>query len=1038
MDPVSERVITEDEITYFISKISQYEDHKVRKMYKYFKEDLAFIVESMDTHSLLSELESRKNAWTQTPCEFQSFSQMKTDLGPSTYSEKLVEAMLRVGKRGVIAFWGSLFSVESARSHPNLITLLEEINHAGDNLIEQIILDKHGPHLSPELKDIQKLHKKHLKQKNQYLVEHRPPGCTLELQSFNINERYVNIVVISSKQRKLQCENELVTAGIKHEEHMYEKRTAVERIVPNKLFRWCHQIGCVPRTVLVRGVPGVGKTTLMKKIVCDWVNKKLYQRFAFIFFFKFRTLNQLNNVSLEMMILQEYPHLQNDIESILQNPQELLFIFDGMDESIHSIDFYSNKQLSNVKEVNSLGVVVVSLVRQSLLRGCYVLLTSRPTKLSSIGTGVFHRVSEIMGFFPKERKIYFETFFKNKDISDKIFQYVKENDTLYTFCYIPSYCWIICTVLSMSFQPRRSDQPASLLPKTVTQLFTIFVAHILSNHSLHKSDAQKLLQSIGWMAEYGVMNRNIIFDERDLLTFKVNASSQLLSSFMIETDQPPNVTFSFLHLTIQEFFAALVHYMDYNQEKLQESLRKAQTCDDSRGEIFLRFLCGLSDVSTGSILKRDLGKLSTETSRIVIEWLLKTIQETWKENEYKDDNRKLLGAFVYLFETRNEALVLNSLGSCQSFDFSYVPLTPLDCSIFPFILESCKETERLNLESCGIQNEGLERLSRALHTIKDVSLRDNRLMDEDVHLICSALNQPNCMIQRLCLSSNSLTHNCCPHLAFAITKNQSLKTLDLSYNSLSGPQFSDLMEVLSSSACRIEELLLSRCNLTHNSCSQLVSPISKSPSLRTLDLSDNRLEGLGFRDLMTAFSSQTCRIETLILSCDGTQIDKSSIQLASTISKNQSLRKLNLRGSKLVGHLFSELMEALSSPSFRIEELILRDVSLTDSACSQLAVVIRNNHFLRKLDLSYNNLVGPHFGDLMEALSSPSCRIEELLLENISLTDESAPLLALLKKNKNLRFLDLNRNYIKDIHSSRIREEMRTSPNLKELRYITY
>ncbi|XP_040267397.1 uncharacterized protein LOC120981756 [Bufo bufo] len=232
-----------DEIKDFIWKISQYEDHKVRKMYKYFKEDLAFIVESMDTHSLLSELESRKNAWTKTPCEFQSFLQMKTDLGPSTYSEKLVEAMLRAGKRGVIAFWESLFSVESARSHPNLITLLEEINHAGDNLIEQIILDKHGPHLSPELKDIQKLHKKHLKQKNQYLVEHRPPGSNLELQSFNINERYVNIVVVSSKQRKLQCENELVTAGIKHEEHMYGKRTAVERIVPNKLFRWCHQIG---------------------------------------------------------------------------------------------------------------------------------------------------------------------------------------------------------------------------------------------------------------------------------------------------------------------------------------------------------------------------------------------------------------------------------------------------------------------------------------------------------------------------------------------------------------------------------------------------------------------------------------------------------------------------------------------------------------------------------------------------------------------------------------------------------------------------
>ncbi|XP_056402834.1 NACHT, LRR and PYD domains-containing protein 12-like [Hyla sarda] len=1023
MDQGSERIIREEDIQKVLEKLYKYEDHKVRKIYKYFKEDLVFIIETMDTFSLYSELESRKTV------DIKSYIQMRNDLCPSIFSERLIQNIFQKGRKGVIGFWECLFSVAIGRSDPNLVTILDEILQTGDHLIEQMILDKHGPCLFTELKDIQTLHKNHLWRKSQYLVEHKPPGSTLDSQIFYISERYVNIVVVSSDQRKLQPQNELIMTGIKHEKCMYDKRTTMERIVPNKLFRWCHQIGHAPHTVMVKGVPGVGKTTLMQKFVYDWVTGKLYQRFAFVFFFKFRTLNHLEEVSLETLILREYPHLQNHLGKILQKPEELLFIFDGLDETIHQMDFWSDQLLTNVRQADGLGVVVVSLVKQYLLPGCYVLMTSRPTKLASVGTGVFQRVSEIMGFYPKERKQYFEGFFQNEDISNKMFKYVKENDTLYTFCYIPSYCWIICTVLSKSFQTS-SGQSVTFLPRTVTQLFAIFVANILSNHSLHKDDVQNLLKSIGWLAEHGVMNHLIIFDGLDLGSFHVDASSPLLSSFLIEADQPP--TYSFLHLTIQEFFAALVHYMDYNPEKLHKSLKKTQLFDDNRGDIFVRFLCGLSDTTTASFLKDYLGEFSTKTSKILIEWLLQTIHETWKENEYKDDNRRLLGAFVYLFETRNKALILESLGSGKCFDFSYVHLTPLDCSVFPFILESCVETKRLNLESCSIQREGLERLCGALHTVKDLSLRDNNLKDGDVDFICSALNQTDCRIQKLSLSSNSLTHDCCPQLSSAVTKNQSLKKLDLSYNNLSGPRFSDLVEALSKPTCSIEELTLISCDLTDGSSSHLASLISRSHNLRTLDLSDNGLEGPQFGELMGALSRPTCRIEELTLSCNGTKIDRSSIQLASTISRNQSLQKLNLGGSQLVGPLFTELMEALSSVSFRIEELILRDVHLTDRACAHLAMALRKNQSLKTLDLSYNNLVGPHFGDLMGALSGPSCRIEELQLQSIGLTDEYVSFLELLKNSRSLRCLDLNRNYIKD--TDRLMEQMRTSRNLEELR----
>ncbi|CAI9609732.1 unnamed protein product [Staurois parvus] len=237
-----------------------------------------------------------------------------------------------------------------------------------------------------------------------------------------------------------------------------------------------------------------------------------------------------------------------------------------------------------------------------------------------------------MGFLQRDRRIFFNNFFGNEEWSEKAFHYVQENDTLYTFCYIPAYCWIICTVLSMCFraQPTITDQLMTSLPKTVTQLFVTFVSNILANHSQNKDGghtARELLTSIGWMAEHGVMNHMIVFDERHLESFSVRNDKHLFSSFMMESGQPPDVDYTFLHLTLQEFFAALVHFINYNPDRLQETLDKAESYKDGRAEIFLRFLCGLSDSSTRSMLKSHVGELSTQAARHVITWIQKKIAE---------------------------------------------------------------------------------------------------------------------------------------------------------------------------------------------------------------------------------------------------------------------------------------------------------------------------------------------------------------------------------------------------------------------------
>ncbi|XP_073466931.1 NACHT, LRR and PYD domains-containing protein 3-like [Aquarana catesbeiana] len=1019
----------------FHGQLSSYDDPSLRRIYEYYRDDLIYILENMDPHTVLVELKSQKVLNTE------KYRSMEKD--PSSFSHTLLQDIRDQGRKAVIGLWKCLYALWKDHPHPNLLAVLDEITQTGSTLVTDLLLEFRAHLLLPESFYIR--HKQYLMEKTETLVEHRPPGTTLEPQRFLINERYVDLIVVSTDQFRERSQNEIIQTGVKHEECLKETQTRLEHISPNKLFRWNHQSQCVPHVVMVSGVPGIGKTTLMQKFVYDWVTGKHYQRFAFLFFFRFRDLNRLGEVSLEEMILHQYPYLESQIGDILQDPERLLFIFDGLDESIHQMNFTSGK-LSNPKQRSHFGEIVDSLVEQSLLKGCSVLITSRPTRLTSVDTRVFQRIAEIMGFLHGDRRIFFNNFFGNEELSEKAFHYVEENDMLYTFCYLPSYCWIICTVLSMCFRSQPiTDQLMTSLPKTVTQLFVTFVSNILANHSQNKDGghtAWELLTSIGWMAEHGVMNHMIVFDDRHLESFSVRNDNHVFSSFMMESGQPPNVDYTFLHLTLQEFFAALVHFMNNNPKRLQKTLDKAESYKDGRAEIFLRFLCGLSDSSTRSMLKSHVGELSTQAARHVITWIQKKIPEQGPYKS-KEDKRELLNVFYYLYESRNKALVTQCIGS-NKVDFSDVPLSPLDCSVLSFILQSCREKE-VNLHSCNIQNEGLRKLIPALHNIKSLRLYNNHLTDSSCPHLASGIRNNQTLrtlglsgnnlegpqfrdlmealttsrIEKLQLDDNHLTDSSCPHLASGIRNNQTLRTLNLSGNNLEGPHFRYLMEALTTS--RIEELQLYNNHLTDSSCPHLASGIRNNQTLRTLNLSINNLEGPHFRDLMEALT--TSRIEELQLSSNHLT-DSSCPHLASGIRNNQTLRTLDLPGNDLEGPQFRDLVEALTTS--RIEELQLYDNHLTDSSCPHLASGIRNNQTLRTLNLSGNNLEGPHFRDLMEALTTS--RIEELRLSSNHLTDSSCPHLASgIRNNQTLRTLNLSINNLEGPHFRDVMEALTTS-----------
>ncbi|KAM5158349.1 NACHT, LRR and PYD domains-containing protein 3-like [Mantella aurantiaca] len=734
-----------------------------------------------------------------------------------------------------------------------------------DRLVDQILLDRRGPALPPELTDIRIKHKKHLLEETQSLVVPRLLGSTLEAQSFPIKERYVKLTMISAGQAKELSQNDLIQTGIRHVEFLKDTQIRLEPVSTNKLFSWNRQSQCVPHAVMVNGLAGIGKTTLMQKLVYDWANGEIYQRFAFVFFFKFRELHDLQEISLEKLILGQYPHLESHIGDILQCPEELLFIFDGLDERIHQIDFGSRKLCTDPKQKDSFHVIVGSLVMQRLLMGCSILVTCRPTKQPSYNIDVFQRMTEIMGFVHRHRLIYFEHFFGDKELSEKAFQYVQENATLYTLCYMPSYCWIVCTVLSMCFRahPTNADQLMTSSPKTMTQLYVTFVSNILANHSHEKGDGfivRDLLSSFGRMAEFGVMNHIVMFDDHHLDDFRVRHDNPLFSCFLMKSGHPPHVNYTFLHLTLQDFFAALLHFINYNPNRLQESFDRAEFDKDGHYEILHCFLCGLTDSSTRSMLESHVRMFSDEASRQIISWLQEKTTQFGKSFKV---TRELLNVFYYLYEVRNKELVLQCIGSNRDLDLPHITLTSADCSVLSFILESCRMTEDFSLMMCNIEDDALRKLVPALHTIRNLSF------------------------------SFSLTDSCSPHLASGIRNNQTLRKLDLSANYLKGPHFSDLMAALTTS--RIEEFLLVGSDLTAPDCTHLASAIRGNQTLRKLDLSWNNLKGSNFSDLMAALS--TSQIEELLL--ESIELTDESAPLLVLLSNNTSLAFLDLEGNLL-------------------------------------------------------------------------------------------------------------------------------------------
>ncbi|XP_062394543.1 NACHT, LRR and PYD domains-containing protein 12-like isoform X2 [Sardina pilchardus] len=806
------------------------------------------------------------------------------------------------------------------------------------------------------------------------------------------------------------------------------------------------------RTVMTKGVAGIGKTVSVQKFILHWADGVANQDVDFIFPLPFRELNLVRDdeYSLHSLLLDFYPDLKDLKDGEEYNDCKVMFILDGLDESRLPLNFQQNVTWSDLKQTSSVDVLMTSLIQGTLFSSALIWITSRPAAASQIPVKYINQVTEVRGFNDPQKEEYFKKKISDESKANRIISHIKASRSLHIMCHIPVFCWIAATVLEQMLERDNTQE----IPKTLTEMFIHFLIiqttrkhqKYQSGHEVDKNkclDSQKdILLKLAELAFKNLQDGRLMFYDEDLRDCGINVSEASDSGMCTEIFKEESVfrhkkVYCFVHLSIQEFLAALFAFHSYmtenlealdfplneehddsslstvsffwsllglhsqyyprpsiisylwsglgieSQDHLHVLLKSAvdETLKSKRGrlDLFLRFLMGISMESNQMLLQGLLNQIYNTSKSIK-----KTCQYIKQLNREDLSPERCINLFHCLFEMNDHSMHKEIQKYLSSPENIKQKLSPAHCSALAQILLMSEEVlDEFDLKKYNTTDEGRRRLIPAVMCCRKARLSGCKLTDKSCKILASVLQSRNSLIE-----------------------------LDLSDNNLGDYKVQVLSKGLSSPHCKLQTLRLADCKLTDKSCKLVASVLRAPNSLIELDLSYNDVRESGVQLLSKGLSSPHCKLQTLRLA--GCKLTYKSCELVDSVLQSpNSLIELDLSDNDLGDSGVKLLSKGWSSPRCKVQTLRLTCCNLRDESCQRLASVLQSENFLIDLDLSNNDLKDSGVKLLCQGLFCFHCKLQKLRLSGCFISVNSCDVLAsaLTSNSSHLKELDLSYNH---------------------------